>query len=50
MLLFSQFNPLHSEKFNNYYMRYHYKLNIKLIPFHFNRVRADGHERDDCKK
>ena len=48
MLLFSQFNSLHAEKFNNYYMRYYYKLDIKLVPFYFNRVRADGHEKGDC--
>ena len=49
MLEYSKKNKLHSETFNNHYMRNFYKLNIILIPFYFNRVRANGIETKDAK-
>lgn len=47
MLLYSKEHQLHSETFNNYFIRKIYNLNVKLIPFYFNRVRVDGKEKND---
>ena len=48
MLEYSKHKQLHSETFQNYYMRQIYKLNVIFIPFYFNRVRADGRVQNDC--
>ena len=47
LLEYSKLHSTHSETFNNHFIRNVYKLNVKLIPFHFNRVRADGREQKD---
>lgn len=47
MLLYSKNNKLHSETFNNYFIRKIYNLKIELIPFYFNRVRVNGKESND---
>lgn len=49
LLKYSKSHKAHSETFNNHFIRNVNKLNVKLIPFHFNRVRADGREQKDIK-
>jgi hypothetical protein len=48
MLLYSRNNKLHSETFNNHFIRNIYNLKVETIPFYFNRVRVDGKERNDA--
>ena len=47
MLDYSRKMPLHSESTNYYYAAEVLKLKIEYIPFHFNRVRANGVFRKD---
>lgn len=42
MLDYSKTMPLHSERFQSYFLKKIYNLNVKLIPFYFNRVRTNG--------
>tara|TARA_A100001015_G_scaffold321162_1_gene450511 strand:+ start:6773 stop:7510 length:738 start_codon:yes stop_codon:yes gene_type:complete len=44
MLEYSKKKPLHSEKFHHDILCKQFKINIKFIPFYFNRVRCDGKE------
>ena len=50
MLEYSKLHSLHSETFHNYYIRKHYNMNVILINFYFNRVRANGIEKDDTNQ
>ena len=44
MLEYSKKKPLHSEPFHHDILCKQLKINIKFIPFYFNRVRCDGKE------
>ena len=47
MLEYSKAHPLHSEKFQSFYLRKVYHLSIQYILFFFNRVRSNGNEEND---
>lgn len=51
MLSISKRRSLHSESMIREYLITHIKdIQIRFIPFYFNRVRANGYERPDCNK
>ena len=49
MYEYSCIYPLHSERFQYYMMVSRFKWNMRYIPIHFNRVRANGLELPDTR-